>query len=88
MQLWDRSRLWIAIAAVAFVSAALGVLYSRRADAQVAAPRECFAVRLYSVSTSESNSGRIASSPARIPPGWTPVGGGQAGTDPVVVLCR
>ena len=63
-----------------------GVWSGRRADAQVGAA-ECFAVRLHSVSTKEMNDGRIPNT-ARVPAGWRPVGGGQGGADPAVILCR
>lgn len=56
-----------------------------------AAPRaqftECFAARAWDASGRAVNSGRLPQT-LRIPPGWTPVGGGALGGDGVVILCR
>ena len=81
-----RARWLMVVLAALLTSATAAVLVTRSAAAQ-AGFRECFAARLYSVSTNDLNSGSVPTT-ARIPSGWTVVGGGQGGTDPAVVLCR
>ena len=71
----------------ALASAAGAALATRAAEAQ-AGMRECFAARLYSVSTDDLNGGSMPATTARIPSGWTVIGGGQWAAEPAVILCR
>ncbi len=66
--------------------AAGGAMRSREASAQ-AGLTQCFAARLYHASSHDVSSGQLPTL-TQVPRGWTVVGGGQAGADPAVILCR
>ncbi|MGC4122256.1 MAG: hypothetical protein QM765_48270 [Myxococcales bacterium] len=84
----------VALAALLGLAGGL-LLQTGRADAQAATgPRaytECFAATLYDMRGKDLNEGAAPSKTVKIPPGWTPIGGGgglRGDTTPTVVLCR
>lgn len=65
------------------LGASVAVNFTQGAQAQGRQFQEC-----YMMKTWVANGGQMASKMARIPPGFTPVGGGGTGKTGALVLCR
>lgn len=83
-------RTWRTVAVIVG-SIGLGALVSASLSATAVTAQagfhECIAGRMYSASRDDIAAGHLPRS-TPVPTGWTVVGGGQGGADPVVIMCH